>query len=50
MASIVDTLDDKQQTLTIGVAVSSVMATVRAQERAEMLERQAKTPPALIAQ
>ena len=45
MASIVDTLDDKQQTLTIGVAVSSVMATVRAlKERAEMLERQAPRP------
>lgn len=42
MASIVDTLDDKQQTLTIGVAVSSVMATVRALKiRAESLERAA---------
>lgn len=46
MASIVDTLDDKQQTLTIGVAVSSVMATVRALKlRAELLEAQAKKPP-----
>ncbi len=45
MASIVDTLDDKQQTLTIGVAVSSVMATVRALKlRAELLEVQAKKP------
>lgn len=44
MASIVDTLDDKQQTLTIGVAVSSVMATVRAlKARAELLDRQSAT-------
>ena len=43
MASIVDTLDDHQQTLTVGVAVSSVMATVRAlKQRAELIEAQAK--------
>lgn len=44
MNGIVDTLDDKQQTLTIGVAVSTAMATVRALKiRAESLQRSRKS-------
>jgi hypothetical protein len=43
MNGIVDTLDDEQQSLSIGVAVSSVMATIRAlKARAELLEKNEK--------
>ncbi len=43
-AAIVGTLDDDQQTLTIGVAVGSVLATTRAlRDRAEILARSAAT-------
>jgi hypothetical protein len=49
MASIVDTLDDKQQTLTVGVAVGSVLATVRGfSGRAEQMQKEpaaASSPP-----
>ena len=53
MAAIVDSLDDEHQTITVGVAVSSVMATMRSwKARAESLARPApqlmRPPPAEI--
>ncbi|MDP2340627.1 MAG: SRPBCC family protein [Deltaproteobacteria bacterium] len=50
MNGIVDTLDDEHQSLSIGVAVSSVMATIRALKgRAELLEKNAKKANVVVA-
>lgn len=45
MPGLVATLDDEAQTITVGVAVSSVMATTRAiKQRAQLLEKGAAVP------